>query len=750
MIVKKNISEYLLHHELSIHEALKKSNESKVGVLFVVDEQSILLGSFTDGDFRRWVIEQEKIDLSTHLTDVMNESFFSMHINTVHSDVSEGFSEKISCIPLVDDKNRVVAIALPKQTEYSVNNTVISQHSRAFIIAEIGNNHQGDISIAKKLVDSAVDAGVDCVKFQMRDIDQLYRDITDSNTSEDLGSEYTLDLLSKFQLSDDEFIEVFDYCAEKRITAICTPWDISSFKKLEEYGMPAYKIASADLTNLELLSEVAKSGKLIICSTGMSQETEIVSAIDYLNKVGAQYIFLHCNSTYPTPYKDVNLNYLSKLKKNTGSIVGYSGHERGTVVPIVAVALGAKVIEKHLTLDKEQEGNDHKVSLLPNEMKEMVENIRIVEESLGVSSSRIITQGEMINRHTLSKSIVFNQSVQKGQLISRSMLDIKSPGVGVQPNRIDEIVDTYARKEYFSGDIVFESDIDGGNVKKSKYEFNRPYGIPVRFHDYRKLTSDLMLDFVEFHLSYKDLEFDIGKAYSKNNPEDIGFAVHAPELFSGDHILDLCSADIEYRKRSISELDKVISLTKSLESYFTNADNPVVVVNVGGWSTAGFLNEREKKIRYHNLMLSLDEIDTSAVTLSIQTMPPFPWHFGGQSYHNLFVDPYEIAQFCRQNSVKICLDISHSMMACNYYGWDLYEFIKTVGPHVSHLHVVDALGVDGEGVQIGHGDIDFNNLKNCFDLYLPGIQFIPEVWQGHQDNGHGFWHALEFLERKNY
>ena len=364
------------------------------------------------------------------------------------------------------------------------------------------------------MVDSAVDAGVDCVKFQMRDIDQLYRDITDSNTSEDLGSEYTLDLLSKFQLSDDEFIEVFDYCAEKRITAICTPWDISSFKKLEEYGMPAYKIASADLTNLELLSEVAKSGKLIICSTGMSQETEIMSAIDYLNKVGAQYIFLHCNSTYPTPYKDVNLNYLSKLKKNTGSIVGYSGHERGTVVPIVAVALGAKVIEKHLTLDKEQEGNDHKVSLLPNEMKEMVENIRIVEESLGVSSSRIITQGEMINRHTLSKSIVFNQSVQKGQLISRSMLDIKSPGVGVQPNRIDEIVDTYARKEYFSGDIVFESDIDGGNVKKSKYEFNRPYGIPVRFHDYRKLTSDLMLDFVEFHLSYKDLEFDIGKAYS--------------------------------------------------------------------------------------------------------------------------------------------------------------------------------------------------------------------------------------------
>ena len=157
-------------------------------------------------------------------------------------------------------------------------------------------------------------------------------------------------------------IKIFDYCYEKAITPLCTPWDIMSLEFLESYGMEAYKVASADLTNLNLLDALVKTKKPLICSTGMSRESEILNLVDFLKVKGAEFILLHCNSTYPTPLKDVNLAYLENLKKISGRIVGYSGHERGITVPIAAVALGAKVIEKHFTLDKNLEGNDHKIS----------------------------------------------------------------------------------------------------------------------------------------------------------------------------------------------------------------------------------------------------------------------------------------------------------------------------------------------------------------------------------------------------
>jgi sugar phosphate isomerase/epimerase len=145
---------------------------------------------------------------------------------------------------------------------------------------------------------------------------------------------------------------------------------------------------------------------------------------------------------------------------------------------------------------------------------------------------------------------------------------------------------------------------------------------------------------------------------------------------------------------------------------------------------------------------SLKSIDLSGVQIAIQTMPPFPWHFGGQSYHNLFLNADEIVQFCIDNpEIKICLDISHTMMACNYYGWDIREFVRKVGDYVVHLHIVDALGIDGEGVEIGKGDVDFISLSKAMKTHCKEIQFIPEVWQGHKNGGEGFWNALNFLEK---
>ena len=322
---------------------------------------------------------------------------------------------------------------------------------------------------------------------------------------------------------------------------------------------------------------------------------------------------------------------------------------------------------------------------------------------------------------------------------------IKSPGQGLQPNRIEELVGKTANRDIAKGGFFFESDIKGRINKRNDYDFDRPFGVPVRYHDYRQIMNGSNLDFVEFHLSYKDMEVDLSDYFSGDEP--IGFAVHSPELFANDHILDLCSESEDYKAVSIAHLKSVVEITKGLKRFFPKTPKPVIVLNAGGWNYNGFIPVDERQAKYDEISKSLEAIDLDGVCIAIQTMPPFPWHFGGQSYHNLFVDPDEIAAFCKANpSIKVCLDVSHSMMACNHYGWDLLEFVEKIAEYNVHMHVVDAKGSDGEGVEIGQGDVDFHALAQVLKDRCPDIQFIPEVWQGHKNGGEGFWHALDYLD----
>ena len=746
MLILRSIKQYVVFKEDTILDALSKINDNNKGLVFVLDYSGFLEGIITSGDLTRWMVGADSFDLAANVSQVMKKSFISHLIKDASEDINKSFSDQISVIPLLDDVGRLKSIALLQGEGFQIGSHQITKSSPCFVIAEIGNNHNGDVNLAKKLVDLAVDSGADCVKFQMRNIQTLYKNNGKVNDkSADLGAQYTLDLLTRFQLNDEELLEVFDYCKTKGKLPLCTPWDIESLKKLENYGMEAYKVSSADLTNIELIDALILTGKPLLCSTGMSTEFEIKKIAKYLNDRNVVFTMLHCNSTYPTPYKDLNLLYLSRLRDISGGIVGYSGHERGYIIPIAAVAMGAKVIEKHFTIDKNMEGNDHKVSLLPAEFKEMVNQIRIVEEAMGDDSARKISQGEIMNREVLAKSLVINQNLNSGQEILREMIEVKSPGQGIQPYRINELLGKKANRDFTSGDYFFESDINTPLVKARNYKFNRMFGIPVRYHDYKKLTSQTNVDFVEFHLSYKDLEEDLSSIF--NEIQNIDFSVHCPELFSGDHILDLSSADDNYRERSIIELQKVVDLTRKFKLYFPKTVKPMIIVNAGGFDEYGFLTANDKIAMYEKVAQSLDQIDCEGVELIIQTMPPFPWHFGGQSHHNLFVSDNDIVNFCKKTGYKICLDISHSQMACFYFNWSLNDFVKSVAPYVSYLHIVDALGVDGEGVQIGEGDVDFTELgKNLVSL-LPDAPFVPEIWQGHKDNGAGFWEGLEFLEK---
>jgi N-acetylneuraminate synthase len=746
MIIDKNIAKYLVFAEDSLLNALRKINENKHRMVFAVAETGRLEGVLTDGDVRRWLVGSTTLDMETRVSAVANRDFLSAHIDDPREKIAALFSDRIAFVPLVDDYGHLAGVARERRGGIDIAGFRIEENGPAFVIAEIGNNHQGDLDLCFRLIDQAAAAGADCAKFQLRDLRSLYRNQGDhTDASEDLGSQYTLDLLSRFSLDADALFKAFDHCKAKGIIPLCTPWDLDSVAALERYGVAAYKVASADLTNHQLLTAVADTGKPVMLSTGMSREAEIAEAVALLKRRGAQFVLLHCNSTYPAPFKDINLSYMDRLRGLGDCLVGYSGHERGTAVVHAAVARGAKVIEKHFTLDKTLEGNDHKVSLLPDEFRAMVEGIRQVEESLGNAEARTLTQGEMMNRETLAKSLIAACDIPLGTEITDDMLLVRSPGKGLQPNLRPQLVGRKAVRALKAGDFFYPSDIGQGDAVARAFSFRRPWGLPVRYHDFKDLLVKTNPTLLEFHLSYVDMDLPLEDFFGQ--PLDIDFVVHSPELFAGDHVLDLCSRDPEYRAQSIRNLQRVIDLTRALKRWFPKTQRPPIVTNVGGFSMDAHLSAAERRELLALLDDSLAQLDMTGVEVIPQTMPPYPWHFGGQRYHNLFVEPGEIVEFCTRHSMRVCLDVSHSALACTHLKVPFAEFWEQVGPYVCHLHLADAQGVDGEGLQVGEGEIDFAGMARQLDRLAPQASFIPEIWQGHKNDGAGFWLALDRLEK---
>lgn len=631
-----------------------------------------------------------------------------------------------------------------EKKEILIGNRRASLSTATLIIAEIGMNHNGSIENAFKLIDQSKDAGADIVKFQLRHMDQIYSAKSIKENNSDLSTQYTLDNLKKFQLSNDDYKKIFNYCTQIDLDWICTPWDKKSVDLLEELNCPAYKIASADFTNIDLIDYVLKTKKDLILSTGMSTEDEIKMVINHLKESENNFAVLHCNSTYPTPFKDINLNYLNTFSK-LNVLFGYSGHERGIAVSIAAVAMGAKIIERHITLDRNMEGTDHAASLEVQEFTEMVKGIREVELALGEDTPRKITQGEMINRDNISKSIYLKKDFKKGDIFSVNDFEIKSPGIGLRPYHIKSFVGAKAKKDYNTGDCLFETDLKGIDIKKQSFNFNVKWGIPVRPRDFVPMIKNTNPDLIEFHFSYKDLNIPVN-SYLEGT-YDYEFIIHVPELFADEHLLDLCTADNSYRQISIDHMKRIVELAYKLKPYFPKSKKPQIVIHCGGFTMDHHLKINERPPFYDRLAHALQEIDDDGIELLPENMAPFPWHFGGQRFQNIFVDYNEIKEFCDTYNYRICQDISHSFLTCNYFKWDHLEYTKTLAPYSIHYHISDGEGVDGEGLQILDGNIDFPNIGNIIKQYSPNSSsFIPEIWQGHKNNGEGFWNGLNTLQ----
>ena len=331
--------------------------------------------------------------------------------------------------------------------------------NKVLIIAEAGVNHNGSIDLAKKLIDVAADSGADAVKFQTfkaENLATLYAKKANYQKNLTSQKESQFDMLKKLELNKEMHIELINYSKVKNIKFLSSPFDLESIELLKDLGLEIFKIPSGEITNLPYLRHIGKLNKKVILSTGMSNMDEIKNALDVLINSGTEknnIIVLHANTEYPTPMEDVNLKAMLTIGKELDVNFGYSDHTLGIEVDIAAVAMGAICIEKHFTLNCNMEGPDHKASLEPDQLKEMVRTIRNIELALG-SNIKKPSKSELANIQIARKSIVAKTKIKKGDILIENNITVKRPSGGISPMKWDEVIGTKATKNYKKDELI--------------------------------------------------------------------------------------------------------------------------------------------------------------------------------------------------------------------------------------------------------------------------------------------------------
>ena len=345
--------------------------------------------------------------------------------------------------------------------EMRLGNRVIGGDQPAFIIAEAGINHQGDADIARQLIDMAVAAGADAVKFQKRTTRRI---LTRAALERpylgyaSFGKTYG-EHREALELTEDQYRALKKHADERGIIFLASGWDEQSMDFLDALGVPAFKLPSADLTNTPLIEHVAKKGKPVFLSAGMASIEDVQRAYDTVKPHTDDIAILQCTSTYPCKFEHVNLRVIQTLAERFDAVIGYSGHELGIAVPVAAVALGAKIVERHFTLDRTMKGSDQAASLEPTGLTKMVRDVRHIEEAMG-SGVKEVVDDEIPIKQKLAKSIVSSCAITKGTVIKPDMLTAKSPGDGIPPWRIHDIVGRKAAKDIEEDVVIREDDLN--------------------------------------------------------------------------------------------------------------------------------------------------------------------------------------------------------------------------------------------------------------------------------------------------
>jgi N-acetylneuraminate synthase len=608
-----------------------------------------------------------------------------------------------------------------------------------YVIAEIGINHNGSVDEALWLMREAANAGVDAVKFQKRELSEIYvKSLLDDPNSAEWSFQYLIPQLQELELDADAYRLLRQEARNLSLDFIVTPFDPVSADFVATLDLDAVKFSSADLTNWPLISHVLKRIKCpAIFSTGMWDDATIRRSAAFIEEIiDRRWAMLLCQSTYPAPPESLNLLYLKTLH-SIAPMIGYSGHELGVQASVMAHTLGATIIEKHISRDIHQLGPDHKASLTPEQFFDLVQQLRMARTMLG-EDKKAITMAEVLNREVFAKSIVSKRDLEAGEALALDDIKFMSPGKGITPDRLQDFLGKPLSRPKHAGEYISEQDFETARRIEDwpKFEFSREWGVKCRFHDFDDYKV-LQTPVIEFHCSDRD----ITEKMTASNPQS-SLVLHAPEIIGKD-LFDLCSDDPEILRKSSDILEKTLVRARELAPGFRQDVKPKIVLHVGGMSLLdGKYNCSEVT---HKAERFLRDIDLEGVELLPENLPPRPWYLGGQWHQFGYMRPEDMASFCKSLGLGMTFDICHAQLYCNYAGISLVDYLKIVQPYVRHVHISDASGIDGEGVQVGEGDLDFDALFRGFEKM--DITWVPEIWSGHVNHGAGTFCALCKLEK---
>jgi N-acetylneuraminate synthase len=440
---------------------------------------------------------------------------------------------------------------------------------------------------------------------------------------------------------------------------------------------------------------------------------------------------MHCVSNYPLLLQNANLGYITYLQKKWNRDVGYSSHDDNWEVCLIAMSMGVKVIERHITLDRNDNGLDHSSSSTPDHFVKMSYFAKNMPKLLLGNTPKTINQGELLNRQNLGRSYYAKNNLFPGSLLQLENLDYKSPKTGIDKTNIDKYINKPIRINISKGDVITTSAFDGSNnISEAVIETARlmQLSLPIRFHDMKAIEEMFPISSFEFHLSFGEILSDIDiSSINKNNQ----YSIHLPDYINPTQLIDPFSQDEKQKKDSVFLLDKTLMFARQLQDITKKK-----VVVVGSFS---LVHTNRKDFFEQYKVLFNDYYNKYNIEILSQWLPPIAWYFGGSINLGVMNNSVDI-EYIIENNINICMDVCHLIMGRNYYNFSATTLVDDLSANIKHLHIADALGIDGEGMEIGSGG------EKNLQLISKALQYdcikVIEVWQGHMNNYNGFKKAL--------
>lgn len=598
------------------------------------------------------------------------------------------------------------------------------------VIAEIGINHQGSFEVAKELINAAVRSKVHAIKFQYRNLDNIYA------LKNEIGDEIISEEIYKNYLSVNDIVDLTIFAHEQHLMVGISFFgvrDVGDFGDLIKI-FDFFKIPSAEITNLVLVNRLMSLNKYLLISTGTADEATIRYIFPKIE--GNNWLPMHCISNYPTASYNSKIGYIQHLRDTWKKPVGYSSHDANWSINCAAVLLGAQVIERHITLNKKSAGLDHTSSSTPEEFELIVDFIRHKEIFLKGNGDRVPNQGELLNLQNLGRSFYATKNLSVGSKVLTDEFNYLSPKKGFGFELFMEFSDPVLVKDIKAGEVLTPFHLKNrGLLSDRSVDFanSKQIGLPIRLHDFIEINEFFHLQNYEFHLSYGEID---KLTEISNFNKNAKYTIHLPDYCSANHLIDPFSKNLNLKDKSLDIIKKTLK--------FADKISKITGTQVGVVGSFSIVNSNVENFYFQYAEL-LSQFNSDDVFLVMQWLPPIAWYFGGSIELNVLNKITDV-NYLLDNNIQIVMDTSHLFMGKNYFGFNELEIVENLKPQIKWFHISGASGIDGEGRSFATLNNDERNLIG--KILKSEKTKIIEVWQGHLNNFYGFQEAIETLDRE--